>query len=139
MEWNWATNFAFQQLIHTLSNHFALKDLETLSYFLGIKVSYPKAGGMFLSQSKYIMDLLHRIKISEAKPITTPMVSGPILSALQGELFHDNYLHRNIVGALQYVTIIHLEIFLLCEQGVSIYAFFHYFTLTISQEDIDIP
>lgn len=46
--------------------------------------------------------------MNDVKPITTPMVSGPILSA--GELFHDTYLYRNVVDALQYATITHPEI-----------------------------
>lgn len=64
---------------------FAFKDLDKLSYFFGVKVSYLETGGLFLSQSKYISDLLHQTKMSEAKSITTPMVSGLILSAHQGE------------------------------------------------------
>lgn len=56
---------------------------------MGVEVSYPPFGVMFLSQNKYIMDLLHKTKMAEAKPIATPMISGPILSVRQGEPFHD--------------------------------------------------
>ena len=45
-------------LIKSLNSTFALKDLGTLSYFLGVEVSYPTNGDMFLSQTKYITDLL---------------------------------------------------------------------------------
>lgn len=39
-----------ENIIHTFHQHFVLKDLGVLSFFLGVEVSYPKAGGMFLSQ-----------------------------------------------------------------------------------------
>ncbi|KAA0052371.1 putative mitochondrial protein [Cucumis melo var. makuwa] len=97
-------------LVHSLNSQFALKDLGKLSYFLGVEVSYPTNGDLFLSQSKYITDLLQRTKMLDAKPISTPMVSGPLLSAFQGEPFHDVHLLRSVVGALQYATLTHPEI-----------------------------
>ncbi|TYJ95828.1 putative mitochondrial protein [Cucumis melo var. makuwa] len=63
-------------LIKALNSAFALKDLGALSYFLRVEVLYPTNGGMFLSQAKYITDLLQKTKMIEAKPISTPMVSG---------------------------------------------------------------
>lgn len=37
-----------QRIITLLNAQFALKDLGPLSYFLGIEVSYPTSGGLFL-------------------------------------------------------------------------------------------
>ncbi|KAL0553717.1 hypothetical protein IC582_007621 [Cucumis melo] len=65
---------------------------------------------MFLSQAKYITDLLQKTKMIEAKPISTLMVSGQLVSAHQGENFHDVYLYRSTVGALHYATLTHPEI-----------------------------
>ena len=53
-----SSSIEINYLINILHNTFALQDLDCLNYFLGIEVSYPKAGGMFLSQSNYISDLL---------------------------------------------------------------------------------
>ncbi|KAL0553541.1 hypothetical protein IC582_007439 [Cucumis melo] len=97
-------------LIHSLNNQFAVKDLGKLSYFLRVEVSYPTNGGLFLSQSKHISDLLPITKMLEVKPISTPMISGSLLSAFQGEPFHDVRLYRSVVGALQYVTLTHPHI-----------------------------
>ena len=96
------SNKLLNDLIKALNSEFALKDLGTLSYFLGVEVSYPTNGGMFLSQAKYITDLLQKTKIFDAKPISTPMVSGQLVSAHHGENFHDIHLYRSTVGALQY-------------------------------------
>ncbi|CAL2270414.1 unnamed protein product [Prunus armeniaca] len=40
-----------------LSQEFEMKDLDDLKYFLGIEVAMSKTG-IFLSQRKYVMDLL---------------------------------------------------------------------------------
>uniref|UniRef100_A0A2N9HWF7 Reverse transcriptase Ty1/copia-type domain-containing protein n=1 Tax=Fagus sylvatica TaxID=28930 RepID=A0A2N9HWF7_FAGSY len=84
--------------------HGTLKGRGNLNFFLGIEVlSNPH--GIILSQHRYIIDLLHRTKMSEAKPITTPMASTSSLSAFEGELFPDLTLYRSTVGTLQYLAL----------------------------------
>lgn len=58
--------------ITRLANKFSLKDLGQLSYFLGVEV-IPIANGLFLSQQKYIIDLLERMGMLEAEPSSTPL------------------------------------------------------------------
>uniref|UniRef100_A0A2N9J5N8 Reverse transcriptase Ty1/copia-type domain-containing protein n=1 Tax=Fagus sylvatica TaxID=28930 RepID=A0A2N9J5N8_FAGSY len=95
---------AIDDLLLSLTHDFAVKDLGNLNFFLGIEVlSNPY--GIILSQHWYIMDLLHRTKMSEAKPITTLMASTTSLSAFEGELFLDLTLYRSTVGALQYLAL----------------------------------
>lgn len=86
-------------LVLKLHKKFSLKDLGFLSYFLGVEVSYPVSGGIFLSQSKYISDLLERTKMTQANGISTPMLSGSVMSAFKGEKIHDVRLYRSTVGA----------------------------------------
>uniref|UniRef100_A0A2N9HBY2 Reverse transcriptase Ty1/copia-type domain-containing protein n=1 Tax=Fagus sylvatica TaxID=28930 RepID=A0A2N9HBY2_FAGSY len=95
---------AIDDLLHSLTHDFAVKDLGTLNFFLGVEViSNPH--GIILSQHRYIMDLLIRTKMSEAKPINTPMASTTNLSAFEGEPFPDHTLYRSTVGALQYLAL----------------------------------
>nr|CAN61640.1 hypothetical protein VITISV_021909 [Vitis vinifera] len=94
-------------LVHTfitrLSNEFSMKDLGDLHYFLGVEVQANEKG-LFLSQTKYALDLLQRASMIDAKPISTPFVVGQHLSA-EGTLFSDPTLFRSLAGALQYLTI----------------------------------
>jgi len=86
-------------LITRLSNKFTMKDLGSLHYFLGVEVHH-NSHGLFLSQTKYALDLLHRADMVEAKPITTPYVVGQHNST-EGKLFSDPTLFRSLGGALQ--------------------------------------
>ena len=58
-------------LIHTLSQEFNLQDLGRLHYFLGLQIDYTSVG-LFVHQSKYTLDHLHKFSMSECKPCKTP-------------------------------------------------------------------
>jgi Reverse transcriptase (RNA-dependent DNA polymerase) len=100
-----SNNEAFlQNCISHLQQQFALKDLGPLSYFLGIEVQTTPQG-LHLSQTKYILDLLKRTNMLQANPFPTPMAQTNSLSLHDGDPFHDPYLYRSVVGALQYATV----------------------------------
>jgi Reverse transcriptase (RNA-dependent DNA polymerase) len=55
-----------------LRGNFDIKDLGLLKYFLGIEIAHsPK--GLFISQRKYIIDLLKETEKLGCKPASTPM------------------------------------------------------------------
>jgi len=56
-----------------------MKDLGDLHYFLSIQVTHTSAG-IFLSQQKYVTDLLHKFHLHTTKPGTTPSVPSTTLS-----------------------------------------------------------
>ncbi|CAL9112529.1 unnamed protein product [Musa textilis] len=49
-----------------------LKDLSTLSYFLGVEATFTSSD-LLLSQRKYIQDLLSKTNMQDAKEVTTPL------------------------------------------------------------------
>jgi len=60
------------RLRNNLFREFEMKDLGVLKYFLGIEVLHSNKG-IFISQRKYIMDLLAETRIVDCKQADTPM------------------------------------------------------------------
>lgn len=58
----------------SLTKKFHMKDLGELRYFLGIEVDRT-ASEIFLSQRKFMIDLLHHYKMQNCKPLHIPMDS----------------------------------------------------------------
>lgn len=92
-----------KSLIQKLDKTFALKDLGRLHYFLGIQIHYLESG-FILNQAKYVDDLLHKLKLSDVKPIASPSVQGKLLSKTDGNPLDDLFIYRSIIGTLQYLT-----------------------------------
>ncbi|KAJ0908501.1 putative RNA-directed DNA polymerase [Helianthus annuus] len=90
--------------IQTLATRFSLKDLGDLSYFLGIEV-IPHNHYLFLSQSKYILDILTKANMSNCKSSPTPMSSSPTINVLDGDPLPSPTENRAFVGALQYLSL----------------------------------
>ena len=53
-------------------SYFEMIDLGLMSYFLGIKV-IQQDNEIFISQKKYVGDILKKFKIENSKPISTPV------------------------------------------------------------------
>ncbi|RDY14213.1 hypothetical protein CR513_00753, partial [Mucuna pruriens] len=99
-----------QSLISCLNDQFSLKQLGNLKYFIGIEFQKLTNGSVFLSQTKYIRDLLSKAKMTDAKGMSTPIVANIKLSKHGADYFADPSFYHPIVGALQYATIARSEI-----------------------------
>jgi hypothetical protein len=95
---------AITDLLQLLNVDFAVKDLGDLHYFLGVEVLKLNSS-LLLSQRRYIMDLLKKTNMHEAKPVTPPMASSSALSAFSGDPMDDLSLYHSIVGSLQYLSL----------------------------------
>lgn len=92
-----------QRIIASLGSKFAIKDLGSLHYFLGIEVAKVPIG-LILSQTKYAQDLLQRAEMSDCRPCASPSsLKPPVLPA--DSLFAYPDFYRAIVGSLQYLTL----------------------------------
>uniref|UniRef100_A0A2N9IDW1 Reverse transcriptase Ty1/copia-type domain-containing protein n=1 Tax=Fagus sylvatica TaxID=28930 RepID=A0A2N9IDW1_FAGSY len=71
-----------------LSQHFEMKDLGTLSYFLGLEVT-SSSDGYYLSQAKYAFDLLSKADLTDSKTVSTPLELNVKLNTIDGEPLSD--------------------------------------------------
>ncbi|GJV39155.1 putative ribonuclease H-like domain-containing protein [Tanacetum coccineum] len=74
-----------------------------LTFFLGLQVSQ-KDDGIFISQDKYVDEILKKFGFSTVKTTSTPMeTSKPLLKdAEAGDV--DVHLYRSMIGSLMYLT-----------------------------------
>ena len=87
-----------RSLQHFLSQHFEIKDLGTLSYFLGLEVT-SSSDGYYLSQAKYTADLLSKAGITDNKTVSTPLEYNAKLTPLDCEPISDATHYRQLVGS----------------------------------------
>ncbi|KAJ0483795.1 putative RNA-directed DNA polymerase [Helianthus annuus] len=95
---------AINDVIAKLSSAFAVKDLGTLHYFLGIEI-VPHGKNIILSQRKYISELITKVGLIDCKPVPSPMSNSQVLSLGDSAQLNDPTKYRQTVGALQYVTL----------------------------------
>jgi Reverse transcriptase (RNA-dependent DNA polymerase) len=77
-----------RQVKKQLRKNFDIKDLGLLKYFLGIKIAHsPK--GLFISQRKYVIDLLKETRKLGCKLASTPMDSKCKLNTEEGKPLED--------------------------------------------------
>jgi hypothetical protein len=95
---------AIPDLLQQLRTSFAVKDLGKLNFFLRVEVTSLKLG-FLLSQRHYILDLLKRTNMLEAKPISSPMASSSSLSVFVGDPMEDALIYCSTVGSLQYLSL----------------------------------
>ncbi|CAL8173718.1 unnamed protein product [Prunus armeniaca] len=93
---------AIDSLKLLLYDHFWIKDLGDLKYFLGIEVSRSKRG-VYISQRKYALEILKDYGFLGARPIAFPMDDTKLFD--KGELLKDLEKYWRLVGQLIYLTI----------------------------------
>jgi hypothetical protein len=91
-----------QELKQFLSQHFEMKDLDRLSYFLGLEIS--SFDGYYLTQAKYISNLLFRANLTNSKIVDTPTELNTRLTPHDDEPLCDFTLYRHLVSSLVYLT-----------------------------------
>jgi hypothetical protein len=87
-----------------LSDQFFMSDLGPLRYFLRIEISSTPER-FFLSQEKYIQDLLDRASLTDHRIVETPMELNVHLTPTDGEPLEDPTRYRHIVGSLVYLGV----------------------------------
>jgi hypothetical protein len=86
-----------------MHNEFEMSLLGELSFFLGLQI-HQSNQGIFISQTKYIREMLKRLGMEDCKPVITPMQTSCKLSKDDDSKSTDQRQYRSMIGSLLYVT-----------------------------------
>ncbi|GJU65907.1 putative ribonuclease H-like domain-containing protein [Tanacetum coccineum] len=90
----------FEKLMH---KKFQMSSMGELTFFLGLQVTQ-KDDGIFISQDKYVDEILKKFGFLTMKTTSTPMeTSKPLLKDAEAEDV-DVHLYRSMIGSLMYLT-----------------------------------
>nr|GEW77198.1 uncharacterized mitochondrial protein AtMg00810-like [Tanacetum cinerariifolium] len=91
---------AFEKLI---KDKFQMSSIGELTFFLELQVKQ-KDDGIFISQDKYIAEILRKFGFTDVKSASTPIEKEkPLLKDPNGEDV-DVHIYRSIIGSLMYLT-----------------------------------
>ena len=97
-------NQFLQNVVKSLGDKFSLKELSDLHYFLGVEV-IPVKQGLFLSQNRYVHNILHQLNMTGAKEVQTPMSVSTKLLLNNGTASCNATKYRSTIGSLQYLSL----------------------------------
>ncbi|CAL5333116.1 unnamed protein product [Camellia sinensis] len=93
----------FESFKKSMMVEFEMSDLGMMHYYLGIEV-VQSSTGIFISQKKYVGEILDMFQMKDCNPVTTPSEFGLKLNKDNGGTKVDNTLYKQIVGSLMYLT-----------------------------------
>ncbi|GJZ48113.1 uncharacterized mitochondrial protein-like protein [Tanacetum coccineum] len=91
---------AFEKLMH---EKFQMSSMEALTFFLGLQVK-KKKDGIFISQDKYVKEILKKFRFTEVKTASTPMETQKPLLKDEDDEEVDVHMYRSMIGSLMYLT-----------------------------------
>ena len=94
---------ASNKFLEDMKNEFEMSVIGEMKLFSGLQIVQNKEG-IFISQTKYLKDLLKIFGLEGCKPIGTPMVIGHKLSRKDETPTIEQKKYRSMIGGLQYLT-----------------------------------
>jgi hypothetical protein len=85
-----------------MHNEFEISLLGELSFFLGFRICQ-RNQEIFISQSKYIKEMLNRFGTKDCKPVNTPMQTNCKLSKDDDSKSTDQRKYKSMIDNLLYV------------------------------------
>ncbi|GJY53859.1 putative RNA-directed DNA polymerase [Tanacetum coccineum] len=90
----------FEQIMH---KRFHMSSMGEITFFLGLQVK-KKEDGIFISQDKYVGEILKKFGFSSIRTASTPMEINKALTKDEDGEDIDVHLYRSIIGSLMYLT-----------------------------------
>jgi hypothetical protein len=91
-----------EEFSRIMTQKFEMFMMGELKYFLGFQVKQLHEG-TFISQTKYIQDILNKFGMKDVKPIKTPMGTNGHLDLDTGGKSVDQKVYRSMIGSLLYL------------------------------------
>ncbi|GAU24551.1 hypothetical protein TSUD_148920 [Trifolium subterraneum] len=93
----------YDETFAPVASEFEMSMMGELSFFLGLQIKQQE-DGIFISQEKYVNDLLKKYKMNESKIMSTPMHPSTSLDKDEKgkDVFEKEY--RGMIGSLLYLT-----------------------------------
>jgi hypothetical protein len=92
-----------QQFVESMQNEFEMSMLGEMKFFLGLQITQSDEG-IFISQTKYINEMLKKFQMQDCILVGTPMVTGCKLSQNDDSKNVEQTMYRSMIGSLVYVT-----------------------------------
>ncbi|GJR37108.1 putative ribonuclease H-like domain-containing protein [Tanacetum coccineum] len=86
-----------------MKSRFQMSSMGELTFFLGLQVKQNK-GGIFISQDKYVAEILKKFDLVNVKAAITPMETKVPLTKDEEAIDVDVHLYRSMIGSLMYLT-----------------------------------
>ena len=88
-----------------LTSEFEMKDIGLMHYFLGLEV-WQNPGKIFLTQGKYVVDILQRFGMQGCKSMNVPMITNlkKLRDSATSSQDVDSTLYRQLIGPDIYYT-----------------------------------
>nr|GEZ01052.1 copia protein [Tanacetum cinerariifolium] len=96
----------FEKMMHKKSQ---MSSMRELTFFLGLQVKQ-KEDGIFISQDKYVNEILNKFGFSNVKTTSTPMETHKTLLNDEKGKDVDEHLYRSMIGLLMYLTFLRPDI-----------------------------
>ncbi|GJR71694.1 putative ribonuclease H-like domain-containing protein [Tanacetum coccineum] len=90
----------FEKIMH---KKFQMSSMGELTFFLGLQVTQ-KDDGIFISQDKYVDEILKKFGFSTVKTASTPMETSKPLMKDENAEDVDVHLYRSMIGSLMYLS-----------------------------------
>jgi hypothetical protein len=98
-----------QKFAKGMQKEFYMSLFGELSFFLGHQIHH-RNQGIFISQTKYIREMLTRFQMEDFKPVITPMQTNCKLRKDDDSKSIDQRKYRSMIGSLLYVTASRLDV-----------------------------
>ncbi|GJZ26227.1 putative ribonuclease H-like domain-containing protein [Tanacetum coccineum] len=86
-----------------MKDKFQMSSMGELTFFLGLQVQQKK-NGIFISQDKYVHEILKKFNYSDVKSASTPTdLERPLVKDADADDV-DEHLYRSMIGSLMYLT-----------------------------------